>query len=262
MIKKLLGYFRKLKNNQYQDFDPQKVEKLLSMIENLVGVRPKDSTYFIKAFTHRSFLEKSKHHIKSNERLEFLGDAVLGKIVAEYLFHKYPTENEGYLTKVRSYLVNKESLEEVGYHLKLDEYIFLNDKYLSHDKRKLGNIIADTVEAFIAAIYMDMGEEKVSAFIDKNIVTYLTEQGFLDYDKNFKGQLLEYSHAHKLPTPHYVILEQLGPQHNKTFKVRVTLGDEYFGEGVGSNKKSAEQVAAQNALIMISNNTKKLKENS
>ena len=257
MIKKILDYFRNSKTRQYQDFDPQKVEKLLTMIENLIGIRPKDSTYFIKAFTHRSYLEKTKEQIKSNERLEFLGDAVLGKIIAEYLFHKYPNKNEGYLTKVRSYLVNKESLEEVGYHLKLDQYIFLNDKYLSNDKRKLGNIVADTVEAFIAAIYMDMGEAKVSAFIEKNIVIYLTDQGFLDYDKNFKGQLLEYSHAHKLPTPHYVVLEQLGPQHNKTFKVKVNLGDEYFGVGEGSNKKSAEQVAAQNALNMISNKSNK-----
>ncbi len=257
MIKKILDYFRNSKKKQYQDFDPRKVEKLLTMIENLIGIKPKDSSYFIKAFTHRSYLEKTKEQIKSNERLEFLGDSVLGKIIAEYLFHKYPNENEGYLTKVRSYLVNKESLEEVGYHLNLDQYIFLNDKYLSNDKRKLGNIVADTVEAFIAAIYLDMGEAKVTAFIKKNIVVYLTNQGFLDYDKNFKGQLLEYSHAHKLPTPHYVVLAQVGPQHNKTFKVKVTLGDQYFGIGEGSNKKSAEQVAAQNALIMISNKSSK-----
>jgi ribonuclease-3 len=253
LIKKILDYFRKSSTKPYQDFDPQKVEKLLNMIENLVGIRPKESNYFIKAFTHRSYLEKTKEQIKSNERLEFLGDAVLGKIVAEYLFHKYPMENEGYLTKVRSYLVNKESLEEVGYHLKLDEYIFLNDKYLSNDKRKLGNIVADTVEAFIAAIYMDMGEAKVSAFINKNIIIYLTEQGFLDYDKNFKGQLLEYSHAHKLPTPVYTIVEQIGPQHDKTFKVKVNLGDRFSGEGIGQNKKSAEQEAAQKVLDIINN---------
>ncbi len=254
MLKKILDFFRKeSKTKPFQDFDPAKVNKLLDMIENLVGIRPKESHYFIKALTHRSYLEKTKEQIKSNERLEFLGDAVLGKIVAEYLFHKYPNQNEGYLTKVRSSLVNKESLEEVGYHLELDKYLFLNDKYLSNEKRKLGNIVADTVEAFIAAIYLDMGEAKVSAFISENIIKYLAQNGFLDYDKNFKGQLLEYSHAHKLPPPTYTIIEQTGPQHDKTFKVKVTLGEKYFGEGSGPNKKTAEQEAAHQALNMIGN---------
>ncbi|MCP5064638.1 MAG: ribonuclease III [Ignavibacteriae bacterium] len=251
MFDKLLKLFRKSQNKSSQDFDPTKVEQLLSMIEKLVGVKPKDSQYFIKAFTHRSYLETTREEIKSNERLEFLGDAVLGKIIAELLFHKYPNQDEGYLTKVRSYLVNKESLEEVGYHLKLHEYIFLNDKYLTNDKRKLGNVVADTVEAFIAAIYLDMGEAKVNAFINRNIVTHLSKNGLLDYDKNFKGQLLEYSHAQKLQTPSYTIVEQIGPQHDKTFKIRVNVGEEYFGEGEGPNKKTAEQEAALNTLKMI-----------
>jgi ribonuclease-3 len=251
LFEKVLKLFRKSEKILTQSFDPIKVEKLLKMIEKLVGIKPKDPQYFIKAFTHRSYLEKTKEEIKSNERLEFLGDAVLGKIVAELLFHKYPKQDEGYLTKVRSYLVNKESLEEVGYHLNLQEYIFLNDKYLSHDKRKLGNVVADTVEAFIAAIYLDMGEAKVNAFINKNLVAYLSKNGLLDYDKNFKGQLLEYSHAQKLSTPIYKILEQIGPQHDKIFKIRVNVGEEYFGEGEGPNKKTAEQEAALNALKMI-----------
>ncbi|MEE9431574.1 MAG: ribonuclease III, partial [Melioribacteraceae bacterium] len=239
------------RNKSIESFDSVKVERLMQMIEKLVGTKPKDPQYFIKAFTHRSYLERTKEQIKSNERLEFLGDAVLGKIVAELLFHKYPKQDEGYLTKVRSYLVNKESLEEVGYHLELNKYIFLNDKYLADNKRKLSNVVADTVEAFIAAIYLDMGEAKVSAFINNNLVTHLSKNGLLDYDKNFKGQLLEYSHAQKLQTPIYKIVEQLGPQHDKIFKIRVTLGEEYFGEGEGPNKKTAEQEAALNTLKMI-----------
>lgn len=251
MFEKFLKLFRNSQRKPIPDFDPIKVKQLLDMIEKLVGIRPKNSHYFIKAFTHRSYLETTKEEIKSNERLEFLGDAVLGKIIAELLFHKYPNKDEGFLTKVRSYLVNKESLEEVGYHIKLHEYIFLNDKYLTNDKRKLGNVVADTLEAFIAAIYLDMGEAKVNAFINKNIVAHLSKNGLLDYDKNYKGQLLEYSHAQKLPTPSYIIVEQIGPQHDKTFKIRVNIGEEYFGEGEGPNKKTAEQEAALNTLKMI-----------
>ncbi len=248
MFKKIFGFFGKKNINFNPDFNPEKVNKLLIMIENLIGTKPNRSFYFIKAFTHRSYLEKTNFHVKSNERLEFLGDAVLGKIVAEYLFRKYPNEKEGFLTKVRSSFVNKESLEEVGYHLHLDKYIFLNDKYLSNEKRKLGNIVADTVEAFIAAIYLDLGEAKVTDFINKYIIKYLVNNGFLEHDKNFKGQLLEYSHAHKLSPPQYSIVEQIGPQHNKIFKVRVKVGEKYFAEGVGHNKKAAEQQAAQKVL--------------
>jgi len=113
LLEKFLKFFKKKREVLFSEFNIEKKEKIIKQIEELIGERPQDEKYFLKAFTHRSYLEKTKEVIKSNERLEFLGDAILGKIVAEYLFQEYPTEKEGFLTKARSHLVNKHSLEKL-----------------------------------------------------------------------------------------------------------------------------------------------------
>ena len=248
MLRKLFSFFRKKKIITFSEFDSQKKEKIYKKVEELVGLRPKEEQYFIKAFTHRSYLEKTTYETKSNERLEFLGDSILGKITAEYLFKKYPTEDEGFLTKARSHIVNKHSLEKIGFNLNLHDLIFINDRYLSNDKRKLSNIVADCVEALIAAIYLDMGEEIANNFVVSKVLTPQVKNGDIDYDNNYKGQLLEYSHANKLSQPIYKIIEQVGPQHDKIYTVEVFVTDEIRGLGIGPNKKIAEQNAAKTAL--------------
>ncbi len=253
MLKRLFSLFRKSNyRNISSEFDEQKKKNILTKVENLVGLKPTDEKYFLKAFTHRSYLEKSTIQIKSNERLEFLGDSILGKIVSEYLFEQYPQEDEGFLTKARSHLVNKHSLEKIAFKINLHDLIFTNDDYLIRDKKKLSNIVADCLEALIAAIYLDMGEEAATNFVKNYVIIPQVDSGNIDSDKNYKGQLLELSHARKLNQPVYKIVDQVGPQHDKIYTVQVLINDEIMGVGKGPNKKSAEQKAAKNALAILS----------
>lgn len=248
MLDKLLSFFSSKKVDEFPEFDPKRLNKIFNRIEELVGVKPQKKQYFIKAFTHRSYLEKTSDGIKSNERLEFLGDSILGKITAEYLFLKYLDEDEGFLTKSRSHLVNKHSLEKIGFDLDLQDLVLINDKYLWKDKKKLSNIVADCVEALIGAIFLDMGEEIAKEFVIKNVIEPQVLNGDINYDKNYKGQLLELSHANKLDQPIYKIIEQSGPQHDKTYTIEVFVSETINGVGEGSNKKIAEQNAAKTAL--------------
>ncbi len=248
MIKKLFFFFKNRKQNSSFDYDVKKKKDLLRKIEELVGVKPKEENYFLKAFTHRSFLEKSSYPLKSNERLEFLGDSVLGEIVAEYLFEKYPDEEEGFLTKTRSHLVNKQSLKKIAFSLNLQDLLFFNDRYLIQDEKKLSNIVADCLEAVIGAIYLDMGHKVAKNFVIKYVITPLVVTGDINNDNNYKGQLLEFAHANKLAQPKYNIIDQSGPQHDKIYTIEVIVNDEIKGIGKGSNKKIAEQNAAKKAL--------------
>lgn len=251
MFEKLFSFFKSKKENIYSEFDDAKKEKIYSKIEDLIGERPKDGHYYIKAFTHRSFLEKTSEQIKSNERLEFLGDSILGKIVAEYLFKEYSDEGEGFLTKVRSHLVNKHSLEKIGFRLDLHELLFVNDKYLIKDKKKLANTVADCLEAVIAAIYLDLGRDSAERFVMNYIIIPQVNSGEINDDRNYKGQLLEYSHANKLNQPAYTVINQEGPQHDKIYTVEVIVNETIHGTGRGPNKKLAEQFAAKEALKKV-----------
>lgn len=248
MFNRLFSLFRKNKSNIFLEFDKKQKERILKKVEEFVSLRPKDEKYYIKAFTHRSFLYKTQEEIKSNERLEFLGDSILGKIVADYLFTEYPNKKEGFLTKARSHLVNKHSLEKIGFDLHLNELLFINDKYLEKSKKNISNIVADSLEALIAAIYLDLGEAAAYNFVSEYIIKPQVISGRVNSDKNYKGQLLEFAHANKLNQPDYRIVEQTGPQHEKTYKIEVFIDDEINGVGIGPNKKIAEQKAAKLAL--------------
>lgn len=256
MLNRLFSLFRKNVSNNYLEFDKNQKERILKKVEEFVSLTPKDEKYYIKAFTHRSYLDKTQEVIKSNERLEFLGDSILGKIVADYLFKEYPNKKEGFLTKARSHLVNKHSLEKIGFDLHLNELLFINDKYLVNSKKNISNIVADSLEALIAAIYLDLGELAAHKFVTKFIIKPQVISGRLTSDKNYKGQLLEFAHAYKLNQPVYKIVEQTGPQHDKIYKIEVFIDEEVCGIGIGPNKKIAEQKAAKLALKKAKNNTR------
>ena len=259
MISKLFSYFKNRKNVPNSVFEAEQKEKIFQKVVELVGNKPSDEQYYVKAFTHRSYLEKTKLEIKSNERLEFLGDSILSKIVAEFLFHEFPQKDEGYLTRIRSSLVNKHSLEKIGFRLDLHKLLFINDKYLFKERKKLSNMVADCLEALIAAIYLDMGEEKSREFVTKYIIQPQIETGEINKDKNYKGQLLEYAHANKMNQPEYRIIDQIGPQHDKIYTSEVSLNNLVQGIGKGPTKKIAEQYAAKDALIKLEeyNNSEK-----
>ena len=172
--------------------------------------------------------------------------------MAEFLFKEYNFEDEGFLTKARSHLVNKHSLEKIAFRLNLEDLIIVNDRYLAKDKKKLSNLVGDCLEALIAAIYLDQGETTAAAFVKKYIITPQVESGEINSDRNYKGQLLEFSHAQKLNQPVYKIIDQKGPQHEKIYTIEVKVNDHIAGKGVGPNKKIAEQSAAKEALKNIS----------
>ena len=229
--------------------EPEVLFKLkIKSLERLLGFKPTNTEYYIKAFTHRSYLEIAPDFSKSNERLEFLGDSVLGVIVAEYLFKNFSDKEEGFLTKSRSHIVNRDALAAVAKKIKLNKFLLYNDKFLKDSDEGMKTIMADALEALIGAIYIDAGIEKAIQFVNKNIIEPSLIDGYYQIDTNFKGQLLEFTHARNMGTPTYRVIKEDGPDHNKLFTVEVFVDDDILGKGIGKSKKAAEQEAAQIAL--------------
>jgi len=181
--------------------------------------------------------------------LEFLGDAILGAIVAEYLFQNYPELHEGDLTKYRVRLVDKNALYKTALNLDLQNIVLYDKRFIKDDETGLKSILADAMEALIGAIYLDQGLLKVKAFIEEQIID------FIDYsvDSNYKGQLLERSHKMGKGNPVYELVNVKGPEHEKIFTVAVSVGEKKLAVGTGRNKKSAEQNAAKEALSVLDN---------
>ena len=226
---------------------------LLKKIENFLGFQISHPEYFVKALTHRSYLELSPDIIKSNERLEFLGDSVLGLVVAEFLFSNFSEEDEGYLTKTRSHFVNRDALANAAEKMKLQRFILYDKRFLKGSHEGMRTIMADALEAVIGAIYLDAGLKKAEDFVRKRVIHPSFKSGGFMVDKNYKGQLLEFTHAEKMETPSYKTISEEGPDHDKNFIVNVLIGSEVVGTGEGKNKKSAEQDAAKKALEIITN---------
>ena len=238
------------------------LEKLLSpdrfrKLERLVGFRIKNEEFFLQALLHRSFLEQNSEFEVSNERLEFLGDAVLSVTVAEYLFKKFPDEDEGFLTKVRAKFVNKIALSDIAQEINLSELLLVGKNLLPGFSINSRTILADAFEALIGAIYLDNGLKAAKNFISRVLIVPYTKAGIHLIDENFKSQLLEYAQAKRLESPVYSVVKEEGPHHDKVFTIKVTIGEEEYGEGKGRSKKVAEQNAAEEAIQRIesSNNS-------
>ncbi len=221
-------------------------------LEKIIGFPIKDKSHYIQALMHRSFLEELEDKDTSNERLEFLGDAVLSLIVAEYLFEKFPDENEGFLTKIRSKLVNRFALSDAAEEIGLANFILINQNLTNTFSRASKTVLSDAFEAIIGAIYLDNGLEVTKKFIHRVLIGPLTKDGEYLVDENYKSQLLEYAQANKIEVPNYIVINEEGPQHDRLFTVKVNVGENYFGVGKGKNKKSAEQRAAKATLEKIS----------
>ncbi len=235
------------------------IKKNLVSLQSSLSISIKNPNYYIKALTHSSFLDLHPELIKSNERLEFLGDSVLSMIVGKYLFENYPDEEEGFLTKSRSSLVNRERLAEAAEEFGLQNIILYNQRYLRDSIEGVQTILADSLEAIIGAIYLDQGLNRVEQFIISKLINPLEGDDSFLVDTNYKGQLLELSHSNKMPPPRYNVVKEDGPPHNKEFTIEVFIADELMGVGFGKNKKSAEQQASRQALqklnSTIPNNT-------
>jgi len=220
-------------------------------LEKIIGTQIDDRNIYVEALIHRSYLEENETFTFSNERLEFLGDSVLNLIIGEYLFNKFPNEEEGFLTKVRAKMVNRNALSIVAENLNLGEMLIVSSnvpKSITHNSK---SILSDALEALIGAVYLDRGIEVCKKFIQTNILEPALKNGEHLVDENYKSQLLEYAQANKLAIPVYQIVSEEGPHHDKTFTAEVVVGEKVLGEGKGKSKKEAEQNAAQVALNRI-----------
>lgn len=217
-------------------------------LEHKLGVRFKNHDLLLEALTHRSYLnEKPDWHLNHNERLEFLGDAVLELVVTEYLFKNY-SDPEGILTSWRAALVNSTMLADISKKLDLNEYVLL-----SHgEKRDLGRarqyILANALEAIIGAIYLDREYEETKKFIERVILPEFPRIIEQKLYKDAKSLFQEKAQERAGVTPSYRVIDEWGPDHSKTFKVGVYLNGELAGVGFGPSKQEAQQKAAEDAL--------------
>lgn len=220
----------------------------IKSIEQLIGCKINNQKFYIQALIHRSFLEHNEEIDLSNERLEFLGDSVLNLVIGEYLFKKYPDEEEGFLTKVRAKIVNRKTLGETGERLKLGDYLLLGSNLTRGTVYNSKSILSDTFEALIGAVYLDNGLQVCEDFLLKSLIKPIMKEGEHLIDENYKSQLLEYAQANKMEIPYYEVVDEEGPQHDRVFTVKVIVGKEIYGMGKGKSKKSAEQNAAHEAM--------------
>lgn len=202
-----------------------------------------------QAFTHRSFVNENRGQGSHNERLEFLGDAVLELVITHYLYSKYPEESEGALTLYRASLVNTQTLSKVASKLEMNEYLLLSKGESKDNGKARDNILANTVESVIGALYLDAGYEKARDFILDNISTLIDEivenGSWIDAKSKFQEKAQEATGI----TPSYVTVRETGPDHDKKFTVGVYLDREEIAQGNGNSKQEAEQSAAKNGLI-------------
>jgi ribonuclease-3 len=251
-IARLLVFFKP----QKKDFTSKEIQssfpqEKFTKLEKIIGSTIRDRNIYVEALIHRSFLEENEQFNFSNERLEFLGDSVLNLVIGEYLFNKFPQEEEGFLTKVRAKMVNRNALSLVADNLNLGELLIISSnvpKSITHNSKSM---LSDALEALIGAVYIDKGIETCKKFILKNILEPALKNGEHLVDENYKSQLLEYAQASKLAIPVYQIVSEEGPHHNKTFNAEVIIGEKVLGEGKGKSKKEAEQNAARVALGRI-----------
>ncbi len=219
-----------------------------SELERKIGYSFQNKDLLIQALTHRSYLnEHPDFELGHNERLEFLGDAVLELSVTEYLYQEYPDTSEGSMTNYRSALVKGSHLAEVATQFPLEDYILMSRGERT-DTTSRAYITANAVEALIAAIYLDSGMESAIQFVYRFIAPDLTDiidkKLFID-PKSLLQEVIQEKHT---ITPEYQVVRSWGPDHNKMFEVIVLVGENEFGRGTGKSKQKAEQSAAENAL--------------
>lgn len=221
----------------------------LSELEKKIDIEFKNKEMLKLAFVHTSYLNEHKDEIsEDNERLEFLGDAVLELVVTEYLYEKFPEKGEGELTNFRSALVKGNHLAEVSHELGVGQYLMLSRGEEKSGGREKDYILANSLEALIGAIYLDCGFAQAHTFINRFIVERLGGIVKKGLHVDPKSKLQEISQERFGVTPIYVVLSETGPDHNKLFEVGVNIGMVQVGVGQGSSKQKGEQSAAANAL--------------
>lgn len=222
----------------------------IRQLEDNLEYHFKNINYLKNALTHSSFANESRNKIKSNERLEFLGDSILGIVVAEYLFLNWPDLPEGELSKLRASLVCEKSLYNFSKKLNLGAFLRLSKGELNSKGNERPSILADAFEAVIAAIYLDGGMKNARGFILRFIKPCLVKKRTNNF-KDYKTILQEIIQQNKDEIISYSLIKETGPDHDKHFEVEVKLNTNVVGTGGGRSKKEAEQQAAREALRLM-----------
>lgn len=219
-------------------------------IESIIGRKPSNIEVFHLAFRHTSASKETaiSGFRESNERLEYLGDAVLGMIIAEFLFTKYPYKDEGFLTEIRSRIVNRETLNQISRKLGLDRFIEYDGNRRGMSPRS--SMFGDTLEAFVGAIYLDQGHQFTKQFILKKLLTHYDLDAIVQNNLNFKSILIEWTQKEGKEI-RFDVLEEKGSRHQREFIIQLFIDNEPIASGNGFTKKKAEQSAAEKAYELL-----------
>jgi ribonuclease-3 len=227
--------------------DDPSVETKISLCEEALQYQFRDRPLIELALTHASV---ARTRIESNERLEFLGDAILGAIICEILYHRFPDFPEGELTRIKSSLVSRTTCAVVANQLGLSRFLILGKGLLTHQHIP-SSILAGVFESVVAAVYLDGGPAAVNAFVERAMAIVLEEEAEPQLTRNYKSLLQQMSQKQFGATPLYHVLDEKGPDHSKCFKISAAIGAQVYGAAWGASKKEAEQRAALNALCEI-----------
>jgi ribonuclease-3 len=221
----------------------------LNQLEQRLGVVFRDKSLLQRALIHRSYLnEHPEFPLEDNERLEFLGDAVLDFVTGEYLYHRFPEMREGHLTSLRSVLVRRSTLARFARECDLGRYLLMGHGEVESGGRNRPATLCATFEALVGALYLDQGIDSILRLIDPLIVPEIAHTLKDRLDKDAKSSLQEVAQASMHHTPRYTTIGESGPDHAKEFTVAVTIGDMVYGQGTGASKQLAAQAAALAAL--------------
>ena len=223
-------------------------------VQKYLAYRFKNPDYLITALKHRSYVySREQSGVHSNERLEFLGDAVLDLVVGEFIFNMYPGRREGQLTQLRSTLVNRRALARQARVMKLGRYVLLSSSEARSGGRFRHSILSDAYESIIGAMYLDGGLEPVRRFLHRTLLQDLGEErpSEIDDSRNYKSALLEYTQGEGIGQPEYRVDSAVGPDHEKIFTIEVYVSGNPVSKGTGTSKKNAEQDAARRAVEQL-----------
>ncbi len=223
--------------------DDPSADSKISQCEEALGYQFRDQALIELALTHASV---ARTRIESNERLEFLGDAILGAIICEILYHRFPDFPEGELTRIKSSLVSRTTCAVVANQLGLSRFLILGKGLLTHQQIP-SSILAGVFESVVGAVHLDGGPVAVRAFVERAMATVLEQEAEPQLTRNYKSLLQQMSQKQFGATPLYHVLDEKGPDHSKCFKISAAIGSQVYAAAWGASKKEAEQRAALNA---------------
>jgi ribonuclease-3 len=253
--------FKKQKKPAVTSLQPER-KKELQLFERHADIRFRELEALNQAFTHRSYANTISETALNNERLEFLGDSVLGLVVSEYLYETLPDQPEGELARIKSFVVSEASLSDISKRLRVDNFILIGKGEEYSGGRSKKAILADSLEAIIGSYFLDSGFMPARKFVHRILIPEINKVLENRHAKDYKTLLQELVQKRMRTYPRYKVVQKSGPDHDKTFTIDVVIADRSYGPGKGKNKKEAEQEAARIAYTSLQEREKPQKGQS